>query len=50
LPSIPFLGGLLILLGFPFIRQPYISQKLGAEANVLWLNYFENFLEATIKQ
>jgi aminoglycoside phosphotransferase (APT) family kinase protein len=49
LSSIPFLGGLFIFLGFPFIRWPYIAQRLGALGDVYWLRYFENFLEETVK-
>jgi aminoglycoside phosphotransferase (APT) family kinase protein len=49
LSSIPFLGGLFIFLGFPFIRRPYIAQRLGALGDIYWLRYFENFMEATVK-
>jgi thiamine kinase-like enzyme len=49
LPSIPFLTGLVIFFGFPFIRRPYIAQRLGALGDIYWLRYFENFLEATVK-
>ena len=49
LPSIPFLSGLFIFLGFPFIRWPYIAQQLGALGDIYWLRYFENFLEETMK-
>jgi aminoglycoside phosphotransferase (APT) family kinase protein len=49
LPTIPFLSGFLILLGFPFIRWPYVARQLGAESDIDWLRYFEDFLEATLK-
>jgi aminoglycoside phosphotransferase (APT) family kinase protein len=50
LPSFPFLSGPLILLGFPFIRLPIVAQKLEADSNLLWLQYFENFLQETLKR
>jgi aminoglycoside phosphotransferase (APT) family kinase protein len=49
LQTIPFLGGLFIFLGFPFIRWPYVARQLGALDDVYWLRYFENFLESTVK-
>jgi aminoglycoside phosphotransferase (APT) family kinase protein len=49
LPSFPFLSGFLILLGFPFIRWPLVARRLAAEGDTLWLKYFENFIEATLK-
>lgn len=50
LPTFPFLSGPLILLGFPFIRLPIVAQKLAAEGDLLWLQYFENFIEQTLKR
>jgi aminoglycoside phosphotransferase (APT) family kinase protein len=50
LPTLPFLGGLFILLGFPFIRRPFVARKLAAEGDLLWLRYFESFLEETLKR
>ena len=49
LPTIPFLSGPLILLGFPFIRYPLVARLLEAEGDLLWLQYFENFLKETLK-
>jgi len=48
LPAFPFLSGPLILLGFPFIRLPIVAQKLAAEGDILWLQYFENFMKETL--
>ena len=50
LPSFPFLGGLLVLLGFPFLRWSIVARKLGTEEDMYWLKYFEDFLEATLKK
>ena len=50
LPTFPFLGGFFILLGFPFIRLPIVARQLAAEVDLLWLKYFENFIEVTLKQ
>ena len=50
LPALPFLSGLFILLGFPFIRWPSVARQLAAEGDLLWLKYFENFLESTLKR
>ena len=50
LPTFPILGGLSILLGFPFIRWPIVARRLEAEGDLLWLKYFENFLEVTLKR
>jgi len=50
LPTFPFLGGLFILLGFPFIRRPFVARQLAAESDLLWLKYFEDFLGATLKR
>jgi aminoglycoside phosphotransferase (APT) family kinase protein len=49
LSSIPFLSGFFIFLGFPFIRWPYIAQRLCALGDIYWLKYFENFVEETVK-
>jgi len=48
LPTFPFLSRLFILLGFPFIRWPPVARQLAAEGDLLWLKYFENFLETTL--
>jgi aminoglycoside phosphotransferase (APT) family kinase protein len=45
LPTFPFLGGLFILLGFPFIRWPTVARQLAYEGDLLWLRYYENYLE-----
>jgi aminoglycoside phosphotransferase (APT) family kinase protein len=50
LPTFPFLSGLFILLGFPFLRWSPVARQLGAEGDLLWLKYFENFLKATLKR
>jgi aminoglycoside phosphotransferase (APT) family kinase protein len=50
LPVFPFLSGFLILLGFPFIRWPLIARQLAAEGDLLWLKYFENFLDEILKR
>lgn len=50
LPSFPILSGLFILLGFPFIRLPYVARQLASEGDLLWLKYFESYLEATLKR
>jgi hypothetical protein len=50
LPTFPFLGSLFILLGFPFIRRPFVARQLAAEGDLLWLKYFECFLEETLKR
>jgi aminoglycoside phosphotransferase (APT) family kinase protein len=49
LPTFPFLSCPLILLGFPFLRWPIVATQLGTEGDLLWLKYFENFLETTLK-
>jgi aminoglycoside phosphotransferase (APT) family kinase protein len=49
IPTIPFLSLPFILLGFPFLRCPIVAEKLGTEGDLLWLKYFENFLETTLK-
>ena len=49
LPTFPFLSGPLILLGFPFIRLPIVARKLAAGDDLLWLKYFRNFIEETLK-
>ena len=49
-PTFPFLSWPLILLGFPFIRFPIVARQLAAEGDLLWLRYFENFLEETLKR
>ena len=49
LPTFPFLSGPVILLGFPFIRFPFVARQLEAESDILWLQYFENFLKETLK-
>jgi aminoglycoside phosphotransferase (APT) family kinase protein len=50
LSSFPFLSGPVILLGFPFIRFPFVARQLEAEIDIHWLQYFENFLKETLKQ
>ena len=50
LPTLPFLSGPLILLGFPFIKWPFVAQQFAAECDLLWLKYFKNFLEMTLKR
>ena len=50
MPSLPFLGGFVALLGFPFIKHPTVARQLAAEGDLLWLKYFENFLEAKLKR
>jgi aminoglycoside phosphotransferase (APT) family kinase protein len=50
LPALPFLSGLSILLGFPLIRWPPVARQLAAEGDLLWLKYFENYLESTLKR
>jgi aminoglycoside phosphotransferase (APT) family kinase protein len=49
LPTFPFLSGPLILLGFPFLECPFVARQLAAEGDLLWLKYFENFLDETLK-
>ncbi len=49
LPTFPNLGGLFILLGFPFIRWPAVARQLSYEGDLLWLRYFENYLEESVK-
>lgn len=49
LPTIPFLSGLIIFLGFPFIRWPWVARQLGASSDIYWLRYFESFIEKTMK-
>ena len=49
LSSFPLLGGLLLLLGFPFLRWPIVARQLGTEGDTEWLKYFEDFLETTLK-
>lgn len=50
LPTFPFLSGLFILLGYPFIQLPIVARQLAAEGDFLWLKYFENFLEENLKR
>lgn len=50
MPAFPLLNGLLILLGFPFIRHPIVARQLAAQGDLLWLKYFQNFLEAKLKR
>jgi aminoglycoside phosphotransferase (APT) family kinase protein len=50
LPTFPYLSGLLILLGFPFIRWHVVARQLAAEGDILWLQYFEDFLKETLKR
>jgi aminoglycoside phosphotransferase (APT) family kinase protein len=50
LPTLPFLSGFFILLGFPFIRWPVVARQLAAEGDLLWLKYFENFIQTTLKR
>jgi aminoglycoside phosphotransferase (APT) family kinase protein len=47
--TIPFLSWPLILLGFPFLRWPIVARQLGTEADMCWLQYFEDFLETISK-
>jgi aminoglycoside phosphotransferase (APT) family kinase protein len=49
LPAFPFLSGLLILLGFPFLRWSIVARRLGTDLDMYWLKYFEDFLETTLK-
>jgi aminoglycoside phosphotransferase (APT) family kinase protein len=49
LQTFPFLGGLFILFGFPFLRLPIIARQLGTDGDLYWLNYFEDYLETTLK-
>ena len=49
LSPFPFLGGLLVLLGFPFIRLPRVSRQLSAEVALFWLKYFEDYLKMNLK-
>jgi len=44
LPTFPYLSGIFILFGFPFIQWPPVARQLGAEVDLLWLKYFESFL------
>jgi aminoglycoside phosphotransferase (APT) family kinase protein len=50
LPTLPLLGSFFILLGFPFVRRPFVARQLAAEGDLLWLRYFESFLEETLKR
>jgi len=50
LTTFPFLSGPLILLGFPFLRWSLVARQLAAEGDLLWLKYFESFLEETLKR
>ncbi len=50
LPTIPFLSGLFILMGFPFIRWPTVARQLAYEGDILWLRYYENYLEEVVKR
>ena len=50
LRAVPFLSGPFIMLGFPFIHWSPIARQLAADSDLLWLKYFENFLEITLKQ
>jgi aminoglycoside phosphotransferase (APT) family kinase protein len=50
LPTFPFLSWLFIMLGFPFIRWPPVAKQLQAKDDLLWLKYFESYLEATLKR
>jgi aminoglycoside phosphotransferase (APT) family kinase protein len=50
LSTIPFLSGPVILLGFPFIRLPFVARQLQAEGDLFWLRYFEDFLKETLKR
>lgn len=49
LPTFPFLGGLFILLGFPFLRWQIVARQLGTEGDICWLNYFKDYLDTTLK-
>ena len=44
IPSLPFFGSFIVLLGFPFIKHPLIARQLATEGDLLWLKYFENSL------
>jgi aminoglycoside phosphotransferase (APT) family kinase protein len=48
LPTLPFLSGIFILLGFPFINWSSVARLLAAEGDLLWLKYFESFLDETL--
>ncbi len=48
-PTFPFLGGLSVLLAFPFIRWPPVARQLFAEGDLLWLRYSESFLHENLK-
>jgi len=48
-PTFPFLSWPFILLGFPFLRWPIVARRLGTEGDMYWLQYFEDFLETTLK-
>jgi len=50
LPTFPLLSGLFILLGFPFIRWPTVARQLASEGDLLWLKYYENYLEEALKR
>ena len=50
LPTLSPLSGLFILLGFPFIRWPYVARQLASEGDLLWLKYYENYLKEALKQ
>jgi hypothetical protein len=49
LPTLPPLSGPFILLGFPFIRWPYVARQLASEGDLLWLKYYESYLEDALK-
>ncbi len=39
----PFNGALILLL-FPFIKWPFVARQMGAEVDLLWLNYYNEFM------
>jgi len=50
LTAFPLLSGLAIFLAFPFIKWPFVAHQFAVECDLLWLKYFENFLETTLKR
>ena len=45
LKSIPFLKLPFILFAFPFLKWSFIAQKINAETDYYWLEYFKSFIE-----